>query len=232
MKQYVNTRRLATGRFFATGTTVAGLVLLILSTILSLNPQLGLASFPILLMGVAMSTIGIQLSHKWTRAPFAHDVLLSALKGLSHDSILLNYWNPVPHLLLTADVIYVLTPFQAEANISVSSEQWIDRSPTVNRLRRVLALESIGSINKLAADNLIKTHSWLDKHFPANNFPLQSCVVFTNPKAHLEVELPPTPRAVYSDKRKPNLKSLVRSQSPTATPIPIEEIASLLQTTR
>jgi hypothetical protein len=204
---------------------------LIASTILSLNPQLGASSFPILIIGVAFSTLGIRLSREWTRAPFSHDVLLSSLKGLPAENILMNYWNPTNHILLTTDAIYILTSFQGEADLSITPTAWTDTSSFITQARRVLALETISRTRKLAHANVLKVTKWLEQHFPDNQFPICSCVVFINSNTHLSVEGQPTPFAVYADKRKPNLKMLVRTQPPGASLVPIDKIASLIQTT-
>jgi hypothetical protein len=230
MKQHINTRQLRTGRFYATTTTVAGLILLIASTILSLNPQFGLASFPVLILGVIFSTLGIRLSREWTRTPYTHEVLLAALKGLPADTIFLNYWKPATHLLLTIDAIYVLIPFRGEATITVSPTTWRDSSSSLNQLRRSLALETVAHATRSATAQTAKVSQWLASHFPNNPFPIVTCIVVTSNNASLYVEAQTAPLAAYTDKRKPNLKALIRNQPKSDGPIPIEEIASLIQT--
>lgn len=229
MKQVLNTRRLKTGRFFATSLTVAGLVLLIASTLISLNPQLGASSFPILIMGVVASTLGIRLSHQWTRAPYTHDVLSSALKGLPTEATLLHYWEPSDHILITPNSIIVLTPFRPAANVTISDNEWHENDPLFTRLRRNLALETIANAQKRAFKNQQNMIKWLDRNFSAHDVQVDSYIVFTNADAQLVVHNQSSPIAAYADKRKPNLKSLIRTIPSPAVLVPIDEIASRIQ---
>src|SRR5512136_863354 len=65
-------------------------------------------SIAALILGFAMTQIGMFFSNRWGRSPRPDEQLDSALKGLPGDTVLYHYMSPVPHLLVGPAGVWIL----------------------------------------------------------------------------------------------------------------------------
>ncbi len=229
MRIYTNIRKLQQYRFLATTTSVAGLLMLVTATITSFMPQLGASSVPLLLIGTLFATIGLRITNRWTRSPQGHLALAASLKGLPKTTTLLNYYKPIPYILLTQTTLYAIITRNQPIHATVENTRIITHEPFFRRLRRFLAQDTIGTpvLDALAAASRLA--DWLTTQgIPAAELSIQPLVVFTHPEAVLTISTPGPVPIVYADKRSPSLKSQVRTQPGTAPSLPVDAILSVI----
>lgn len=231
MRIITNERRVRRGRFLATATSIAGLMMMMSSWVAVFAFKgIGVASIPLLLIGVIFSMIGIQLSRRWIRLPVAHEALSAALKGTGKDAVLLNHWSPVDHILLTPQGIFTLTSRNQPISLTINGEKWVDHSGVMERLRRGIMLDALASPLDEARHDAEKAKDWLSKVLE-KTVDVHPVIVFLSPKTELEVKEQSDIPVAYIDKRKkPNLKSFLRSgQSNELTLREIDQIAAIFE---
>jgi hypothetical protein len=237
MRILTNERRIKRGRFLATSLSVSGILMLLSSWAGVVLPSLAgkvlfdqsieYSTIPLLLFGVIFSLIGIHFTRKWVRLPLAHVVLASALKGVGKDSVLLNYFGPADHILVTRNGAFLLTTRNQPYDLLIGGNRWVDRAPLRERLQRAFARDLIGTPMRDAKRDADKASRWLSKLL-GKEITVQPLIVFLNPKTYLEVTEQPQIPVVYADKRTPTLKSFLKSELPsTLTNDEIEKVLSL-----
>jgi hypothetical protein len=230
MRILTNERHYRQGRFWATTLSVAGLLMLITATITSFIPQIGSSSFPLLIFGIILSLVGIRLSHRWVRPPLAHETLAGALKGLSKDSVLLNYYPPAPHLLITPNGIFSLTTRNQPFQITVSGDYWADEASAFKKLRRQLGQDQLGNPIAQAKRDAERASAWIEKTLGAK-LTVTPLVVFLSSATHLEVEQQTAVPMTYADKRTPSLKAYLKQDAAAVlTSKQLDDLLTTLQT--
>lgn len=230
MRILTNERRYKRGRFLATTLSVAGLLMLITATVTSFIPQIGPSSLPLLIFGIVLSLFGIRLSHRWVRPPLAHEALASALKGLSKDSVLLNYFPLASHLLITPNGVFSLTTRNQPFQLTVNGDHWNDEASPLKKLQRQLAQDQLGNPVAQAKHDAEHASEWIEKTL-GTKLIVTPLVVFLNPATHLEVEQQTAVPMTYADKRTPSLKTYLKQDSTAGlTSKQLDDLLATLQT--
>ena len=223
-----NQRRIHFHRILATVTSLIGVVLLAVSLLLPVARPSTSTTPPLWLVvvAVAVSSLGLRLSSYWLRPPTPHEALDQGLKGFGSEYALYHYSLPAPHVLVCPQGIFTLTTKPQRAAVRVEGEAWSRMESTLTQLISVIARQdSIGNPSLAARRQAKKLQTWLDKQLPGHSTQVQSMVVFSSPEATLNVHQPNTP-AVYANKRKPSLKTAIRNLPKRAT-LTAEQIATL-----
>jgi hypothetical protein len=215
MQVITNERRYKRGRFMATVFSISGLLMLLSATIATLTLNLAISSFPLLLVGVATSLIGIRLSNRWVRPPVTHEALTNALKGIGKDAVLLNYWGPSNHILIHPQGIFALTTRTRPFDLNVDDQNWHDRASAFTKFQRFMSQDALGWPIRDAQNDAKRASAWLEKKLDLP-ISVQPIIVFLHPSTRLDVQEQPSVPVTYADKRKPSLKSYLKQDDPTS----------------
>lgn len=192
-------------------TTIASLVVLVIGLIISFtpDPEMFMWSFVALIGGFMLSQVGIFFGNRWGRSPRADEKLVQALKGLDDKYTLYNYTTAIPHLLVGPAGIWALVSFSQAGTITYdeAKDKWQQKGS--NWYMKLFAQEGLGKPEQEVRVTLSDIQSYLDKQKAIENLPTaQAAMVFTNPKAVIQVTNPSIP-TLHIDK----LKDFVRRQA-------------------
>lgn len=149
--------------------------------------QFGL-SLAALMVGFALSQIGIFFSNRWGRRPRPDELINQALKGLDSKYTVYHYHTPAPHLLVGPAGIWVLNPQHQKGIITFSNGRW--RQKGGNLYLKIFAQEGLGRPDLEVAADIDKIQNYLQKLMPDEETipPVQAALVFTNERANVQVE--------------------------------------------
>ncbi len=211
-RQRVNrSRQIAQYLFFASLAILFG-GLIFTNTIGQQNSTLLFLPCAIMPLGLVTTLVSVRLTNQWVRLPHPEDAIRDGLKGINKRSILYNYVLGPNHVLITPQGVFSLTTRFHESRFSVEGENWINwkgRGP-LSPVMLFLRQEHLGDPFKDARQDAEAVQPLVDKALPGAGIKVQPVVVFTSPKATLEVTDPAIP-VVYADtKKKPSLRSALR----------------------
>lgn len=146
------------------------------------------AMFGCLLLGFVSATISSGLVTRWVKEPRSDQILSQTLKGFDSKSALFNYTTDVPHVLVTQNKIYAITPKLQDGEIEVENNRW-KRKFTFSRLLRVFADEGLGNPTFEAEQNAQKLAKFIQQHLSAGEkVAIEPVIVFTDPKVNLTIK--------------------------------------------
>ncbi len=194
--------------FGSLGILLAGLLLTLF------GPQLGLLTpensslffilyLLILLVGFTTSRIGFHYGNRYL-APTRPDVVLrESLKGLDRKYALLLFAAPTNYMLIEPGGVTVFVVRNQEGRITYKGGKW-------KRKESLLRFwfgrdEPLGDPTDDLNEELRKVNQVLSEKLPTLKIPVRGIIVFSNPKAVLDVE--PSPIAVV---RAEDLKDYIR----------------------
>jgi hypothetical protein len=125
---------------------VTGLLVLVGGMVLSFRTpeQFGL-SLVALLLGFALSQVGIYFGNRWGRRPRPDEILNQALKGLDGRYTLYHYLTPASHLLVGPAGIWALFPRNQRGTITFEKGRWRQRGGGLMMgYLRIFAQEGLG----------------------------------------------------------------------------------------
>ena len=194
-------------------TTIASLAILIAGLVASFTPEYLSWSFVALVGGFILSQVGIYFGNRWGRSPRNDERITAALKGLGDQYSLYHYTSPVPHLLVGPAGVLILLPFYQGGTITYDSDKKRWRQKGGNLYLKFFGQESLGRPDLEASTNITDLQNWMSKKFPGQTMPTPEVIlIFTNPKADLQVEGAPIP-TMMEDK----VKDFIRRKAKTAT---------------
>lgn len=177
-----------------------------------------------LLVGFALSQIGIYFGNRWARSPRPDELLNKALKGLSRNYSLYHYSGPVSHLLIGPAGVWVLHPLHQRGKITYERGRLRQRGGGLRLFYlKIFAQEGIGRPLLELESELERMQRFLETHAPEDgDLPtLKGALVFTNEEAEIDVEDAPHPVLAARE-----LKNVIR-QSAKETHFPKEESGRL-----
>ena len=148
-----------------------------------------------LTVGFLISQIGIFFTNRFgpkTRADLKLDL---ALKGLDKKYTLYHYSSPARHLLIGPAGIWILLPYFQGGTITYSKGRYKQRGG--NFYMKIFAQESLGRPELEMSSELDTFEKYFKKH--ASDFelpPINTLLVFTNPKAVIDISEEDSPPAV------------------------------------
>jgi hypothetical protein len=199
---------------------IASLIIFAVGFYFSFQPDQFNLSLIALLIGVIISQVSIYFGNRWGRSPRPDEWISRGLKGLGDNYSLYHYNTPVPHLLIGPAGVWVLLPFYQGGVVQYQDGKW--KQKKVNPFLRLFAQESLGRPDldaKALIDDLQKK---LTKALPGVEIPpIQSVLVFTNPKVTLDATESPIPGLTVE-----KLKDFIRRQA-KEKPVSMDQIYSL-----
>lgn len=206
-------RQIAQYLFFASfGILILGLFLTSRQSMMTADLVLGLI-VPTLVMVFALgATIAsVRMTNQWVREPRPETALREGLKGLSNKSVLYNYYHHrARHVLIAPQGVFAIATRYQDGAFSVNGDTWATHRRPAGRLLSVFRFDSLGSPTRdaLAAAEHVK--ALLAPIAP--DVTVQPLVVFTDPRARLEITDPLVPVVHAQDKLEPSLRSFMREQ--------------------
>ncbi len=176
--------------------TISGLLVLVGGMFVSFRyPNYAGLAWIALLIGFALSQLGLYFGNRWGRRPRPDELLNQGLKGLNDQYKIYHYMTPAAHLLIGPAGIWVLMPYYQVGKIVYERGRWKQKGGGfMQRYLRAFAQEGLGRPDLEApaeAEAIMRT---LKKRMPDIEIPeAQAALVFTNEKAELEVEGAPIP---------------------------------------
>ncbi len=149
-----------------------------------------------LLVGLILSNIGGYFLNRWGTRHY--EQVVSALKGTDKKYRLYNFSLPVPHVLLTPYGVTVLLLKNLDGQIYASQKGWRTNFSLVKFLR-YFSTEPLGDPTKELAAQEAQIASFIQEHLGADfKPPIDGYIVFTNPRAVVEVTNAELPVVVLS----------------------------------
>jgi hypothetical protein len=144
-----------------------------------------------LLLGLVMSNVGGYFLNRWGFKYY--EAVANALKGTDKKYRLYNYSLPVQNVLLTPYDVTVLLLKNLDGKVHADQKGWHSNVGFL-RFLRWFSTEQLGDPSKDLEDQIGKLRAFITERI-GDQFqpPLDGYIVFTNPKAHVEitnVELP------------------------------------------
>jgi hypothetical protein len=196
MKDFRNEKLIKRNSRFGQIATVSGLVVLIGGMFVSFRyPNYSIIAWVALLIGFALSQIGLYNGNRWGRHPRPDELLYQGLKALNDQYTLYHYLSPAAHLLIGPSGIWVLVPYHQVGKIVYEKGRWKQKGGGVMQYYlRMFGQEGLGRPDLEAPAEVKAITEFLNKRLPEKEIPdPQVALVFTNEKADLEVEDAPIP---------------------------------------
>jgi hypothetical protein len=178
------------GRLGQIATLIGLIVLLGGMAITFLKPEYAAFSWLALLIGFALSQIGLYFGNRWGRRPRPDELVDQGLKGLNDQYSIYHYMTPASHLLVGPSGLWVIFPYYQVGKIVYEKGRWKQKGGSfMQRYLRAFAQEGLGRPDLEAPAEAEAVAKYLKKHLPNENIPgINTALVFTNEKADLEVD--------------------------------------------
>ena len=175
-------------------TSLASLVLLFAAVGLTLTMRTDLTTYSFIAMlgGLVLSQIGVYFANRWGKPPRIDERITQGLKGLDDRYTLYHYTTPVPHLLTGPAGVWVLVSQFQGGTITFQKNRY--RQQGVNFFSKIIGQEGIGRPELEAQSYQQDLVKHLKKTLPEGELPpIQPVIVFTNPKASVQIQDAPVP---------------------------------------
>jgi hypothetical protein len=179
--------------------TIAGLVVLVGGVVVSYllqsqnNQDMAYQWIPFatLIIGFILSNVGTYYMNRFGHDPRPDTVLEGALKGFDDKYRLYNYYLPGYHFLVSPTGIYSITPKAQAGAVEWDGKRWKHKNSNI--LLSIFGQDNLANPNAEAAADADNIAKFLSKKVGGDVPPVQSLIVFTNPKAVIQGEQPPLP---------------------------------------
>lgn len=207
--------------------SIVGLLVLAIGMYISFaQPQLFNYSLLSLLVGFALSQVGIYFGNRWGKRPRPDEHLNQALKGLDGRYMLYHYRTPASHLLVGPSGIWVLSPRSTRGTIiyNESKRRFIQKGG--NLYLKIFAQESLGRPEMEINGEIDGITRFLKERLPDMELPeIQAALLFTNENTVVEADNAPIPTMQIK-----KLKELIRktAKGKTLSAETISEISTAI----
>ncbi len=171
--------------------TIAGLLVLVGGMFVSFRyPNFAGFAWIALLVGFALSQIGLYFGNRWGRRPRPDELIDQGLKGLNDQYSIYHYLTPAAHLLVGPSGLWVIVPYYQVGKIVYEKGRWKQKGGGfMQRYLRAFAQEGLGRPDLEAPAEVQAVNRFLNKKIPDKEIPdALSALVFTNEKVELEVD--------------------------------------------
>jgi len=161
----------------------------------------------VLPVAVATSLISVRMTNQWLRQPRPESAIKDALKGINKKSVIYNYYHsPARHVLICPQGVFAMVTRFQDGLFVINGDRW-ERVGGM-RLLRFLRGDNLGN----PADDAKRAAAHVKELLSpiAPDIEVEPLVVFTDPRARLEVTNPSVPALLTNDKQEPNLKDYMR----------------------
>lgn len=167
-------------------------------------------SFGCLIFGFMLASIGSYNMNRWVKQPRADQVLTKVLKGFDNKHTLYHYTLPATHVLLAPAGLFVFTVKDQYGEIRCEGERWHQKFHW-GQLLLFFGREGLGNPTREVKAEMESLRRFLDARLSEGSVPIEGLIVFTNPRARLELIDPAVP-VVSSNKLKNYLRQLKQNR--------------------
>jgi len=195
-------------------TSLGSLVLLFAAVGLTLagqgRPDLTTYSFIAMILGLVLSQVGVYFANRWGKPPRVDERISAGLKGLDDRYVLYHFTTPVPHLLTGPSGVWVLVPQYQAGTITFENNRYKQRG--VKLFSRIVGQEGLSRPELEAQGYCQDMEKYLKKSLAQEKLPpVQSLILFTNPKAVVQVQESPIP-TMHVEKLKDFIRRKAKEQ--------------------
>jgi hypothetical protein len=172
-------------------TSIVGLIVLAGGAYISFtqSQQMVPISLAALLVGFALSQIGLFFGNRWSRRPRPDEILNQALKGLDDRYALYHYSTPAGHLLVGPAGVWVLLPRHQRGKITYEEEKGRWRQKGGNLYLKIFAQEGLGRPDLEIGSEINTAEGYLAKILSEDEVPeVQAALIFTSDRAEVEAD--------------------------------------------
>jgi len=204
MKPIIHSSRMRQRAALSNVASVGGLLILLLSVVIPLFWPAWVRLAPWMMgAGLAISMVGIYFANRWVKKPRPEDRLDAALKSLSDAHRLYHYARlPADHVLLTPGGVLVIETVNLEGLFTYKDGRWREQI-SLGRALRYIVEEHLGdpikAVQSSAQALKLRLENCLGEELKV---PVRSVVVFTHPRARLEIGSTPVPVVVAEKLKK------------------------------
>jgi hypothetical protein len=194
MKVITNDRLIKRNGRLGQVATISGLLVLVGGMFVSFRyPNFAGYAWVALLLGFALSQLGLYFGNRWGRRPRPDELIDQGLKGLNDQYSIYHYMTPVSHLLVGPSGLWVILPYYQVGTIVYEKGRWKQKGGGfMQRYLRAFAQEGVGRPDIEAPNEVQSITKFLNKRLPDRDYPeVTPALVFTNDKVNLEVENAP-----------------------------------------
>jgi hypothetical protein len=148
-----------------------------------------------LLLGFALTQVGMYMGNRWGRSPRPDEKIDSGLKGLHSEFNMYHYSTPASHFLLGPAGAWVLLPYHQRGKVEFKNNRWrLSGGGLLQGYMRIFGQEGLGQPHADAKSEVTSLQKFLAKHLDPGDVPLvQALVVFTNDDIELQAGEAPIP---------------------------------------
>lgn len=165
-------------------------------------------------IGFIGSNVGSAYMRRFVRKPRPDEEIARSLKGLDDRFEYYAWQLPVANVLLGPSGLYAFIVRDADGQVIASNGNW--KQPfSVSRIFTIFAREGLGNPTREAAAEASRLQSWIQQNQPELTIEPKPVVVFTNPKAQLNLDNPGVTVVALGQ-----LKELVRKSATSKEKLP------------
>lgn len=192
------------------------------------RPDLFIYSIGTLILGFAMTQVGMFFSYRFGRSPRPDEQLDAALKGLPSDTAIYHYVTPVSHLLVGPAGVWVLLPLHQRGKVTYYKNRWrLSSGGFMQAYMTIFGQEGIGRPDLEMANQIDSVKRYLARQLgDESQVPeIQGTLIFTSDQVEIDNTNAPLP--VLKAKQ---LKDFIRQKAKERAlgPLMLEKIKSAL----
>jgi hypothetical protein len=194
MKVITNERMIKRNARIGQIATVSGLLVLVGGMVISFrNPSYASLAWVALLLGFALSQIGLYFGNRWGRHPRPDELLDQGLKSLNDQYSIYHYVTPASHLLVGPSGLWVLMPYHQAGKIVYEKNRYKQKGGGfMQKYLRLFGQEGLGRPDLEAPAEVSTIDKFIKKSIPDVEVSEPNvALVFVNERAELEVKEAP-----------------------------------------
>jgi len=152
-------------------------------------------SLTALIVGFALTQVGMYMGNKYGRSPRPDEKLDAGLKGLPNEYVIYHYTTPVSHLLVGPAGVWVILPYHQRGQVTFKKNRWsISGGGFMQAYMRIFGQEGLGRPDHEVEGEIATLKKYLNKQLDESNIPeINALMVFINDGIEIEAEEAPVP---------------------------------------
>ena len=201
MRVTTNTRLIRRRAKFGTYASLGGIAVLAGGMVASFQPRFVWVSLIALIAGFLLAQYGNYNLRRYGRSPRPDEIIADSLKGFD-DRYHLYAWSlSAPFVLLTPHGLYSFITRDQTGQISNTGAQW-KSAFSLGRALMMFSQEGMGNPTQDAQQHATKLTEWIRNKLPESEVTAQPAILFTDPRAQLQVTEPVVPVLAPKDVKK------------------------------
>jgi len=200
-------------------TSLGALVVLGVGMYISFSrPELFIWALAALLVGFALTQIGMYFGNRWGRSPRPDEKLDAGLKGMPAGYVIYHWSAPVAHLLVGPAGLWVLIPYHQRGHVTYRNNRWkMSGGGFLQNYMRLFGQEGMGRPDLEAESEINALRKSLATEMEEEEIPeINAALVFTDEGIEIDTEDAPLP-ALPLKKIKDFMRNKAKESPVTAT---------------